>query len=34
MGIAAILVMWPGPFEQIFVPRPLEAIYEIWLQLA
>ena len=19
MGIAAILVMWPGPFEQIFV---------------
>ena len=21
MGMAAILVMWPGPFEQIFVPR-------------
>ena len=20
MGIAAILVMWPGPFEQTFVP--------------
>ena len=20
MGMAAILVMWPGPFEQIFVP--------------
>ena len=21
MGMAAILVMWPGPFEQIFVPQ-------------
>ena len=20
MGMAAILVMWPGPFEQVFVP--------------
>ena len=20
MGMVAILVMWPGPFEQIFVP--------------
>ena len=20
MGLAAILVMWPGPFEQAFVP--------------
>ena len=20
MGMAAILVMWPGPFEQMFVP--------------
>ena len=20
MGMAAILVMWPGPFEQLFVP--------------
>ena len=20
MGMAAILVMWPGPFEQIFIP--------------
>ena len=20
MGVAAILVMWPGPFEQTFVP--------------
>ena len=22
MGMAAILVMWPGPFEQLFVPPP------------
>ena len=29
MGMAAILVMWPGPFKQIFV----ETSYEIWLQL-
>ena len=21
MGMAAILVMWPGPFEQTFVPQ-------------
>ena len=34
MGMAAILVMWPGPFEQIFVPHPIEAPYEIWLRLA
>ena len=20
MGMVAILVMWPGPFEQIFIP--------------
>ena len=20
MGMAAILVMWPGPFEQLFIP--------------
>ena len=31
MGIAAILAMWPGPFEQTFVPHPIEAPYEIWL---
>ena len=23
MGVAAILVMWPGPFEQTFVPPSL-----------
>ena len=23
MGVAAILVMWPGPFEQFFVPASL-----------
>ena len=23
MGVAAILVMWPGPFEQTFVPASL-----------
>ena len=36
MGMVAILVMWPGLFEQFFpsFPRSLEAIYEIWLQLA
>ena len=27
--MAAILVMWPGPFEQNFVPHPREAPYEI-----
>ena len=34
MGMAAILVMWHGPFEQIFVPHPMEALYEIWVWLA
>ena len=47
MGMAAMLVMWPNSFIQIFIsilpqdclnnfsfPRPLEATYEIWLQLA
>ena len=34
MGMAAILVMWPGPFEQTSVPHPIEAPYEIWLWLA
>ena len=24
MGMAAILVMWPGPFEQTFVPPSQE----------
>ena len=33
MGMAAILVMWPGPFEQQF-PHPMETPYEIWLQSA
>ena len=28
MGVAAILVMWPGPFEQTFVPVSLEV--SIW----
>ena len=31
IGLEAILVMWPGPFEQTFVPHPMEAPYEIWL---
>ena len=32
IGMAAILVMWPGPFEQTFIPpHPREAPYEIWL---
>ena len=34
MGVAAILVVWPGLFEQSFVPHPMEAQYEIWLWLA
>ena len=34
MSMAAILVMWPGPFEKIFFPPILEATYGIWLQLA
>ena len=28
MGMAAILVMWPGPFEQTFVPHHIEATYD------
>ena len=28
MGMAAILVTWPGPFEQIFVPPSQEG--SIW----
>ena len=28
MGMAAIVVMWPGPFEQIFIP-PSHG-YSIW----
>ena len=34
MGMAAILVMWPGPFEQMFVPHPMDAPYIIWLSWA
>ena len=34
MGMAAILVMWPGPFEQTFVPPSPRHFYEIWLWLA
>ena len=29
-GMTAMLVMWPGPSEQIFIP----ALHKIWLQLA
>ena len=29
MGMAAIFVMWPGPFEQAFVPPSHKASYEI-----
>ena len=31
--MAATLVMRPGPFEQTFVPHPIEAPNEIWLWL-
>ena len=32
MGIAASLVMWPGPFEDAFIHPFEEALHEIWLQ--
>ena len=34
MGMAAMLVMWPKPFEQFFFLKAQKAVYEIWLQLA
>ena len=34
MGMAAILVMWPEPFEQASFPHPKEAPRDIWLQSA
>ena len=34
MGMAAMLVMWPRSFEQVFFLKALEAVYEIWLQSA
>ena len=34
MGMAAMLVMWPRPFEQFFCPKVPDAVYEIWLQSA
>ena len=34
MGMAVILVMLPGLFEQTFIPHPKEAAHEIWLQSA
>ena len=32
MGMAAILIKWPGPFEQIFVPPSLyySIAYKYW----
>ena len=32
--MAAILVMWPGPFEQLSFPHPMETPYESWIQSA
>ena len=34
MGMAAMLVMWLRPFEQLIFLKALEAVYEIWLQSA
>ena len=34
MGVVAMLALWPGQFEQLFVPQALEAKSEIWLQWA
>ena len=31
IAMAAILVMWPGPFILTFVPLPKDASYEVWL---
>ena len=31
MGMEAILVMFPGSFDQTFVSHPKEASREIWL---
>ena len=35
MGIAAILVMWPGPFEQFSFPHLRKVLYELltWIGL-
>ena len=30
----AVLVMWPRASEHLFVPKAMEVVYEIWLQLA
>ena len=30
MSIAAILVMWPGPFEDAFVPHSKEVLLATW----
>ena len=34
MGMAAILVMWPGLFEQLSFSYLKEAPHKIWLQSA
>ena len=34
MGMAAILVIWLWLFEQFSFLKTLDAVYEIWLQLA
>ena len=34
MGMVAILVMWPGLFEQLSFPHPMDTPYEIQLQSA
>ena len=31
MGMAAILAMWPGLFEQTLFPHPMEVPYEMTL---
>ena len=34
MGMAAILVIWPGLFEHTLFPYPKEKTHEIWFWLA
>ena len=34
MGVAAILVLWPGQFIQTLIPLPKDAPHKIWLWLA
>ena len=34
MGVAAILVVWPGPYKQICISHHKQSPNEIWVKLA